>query len=117
MKDSKQSYVTRGGLRVMRTVSEVAPRVIDEELPALLDAHRGGLLAGSYEYPGRYKRWDLGFVNPPLEVSSREGEFAVRALNERGAALLPLLAGRLRGHEHLRGVTARGDVIWGSVRP
>ena len=31
-----------------------------------LDGHRGALLASSYEYPGRYTRWDMGFVDPPL---------------------------------------------------
>lgn len=117
MAGNTQSYVTRSGLKVTRTTCVVAPRAIDEDLPELLDSHRGGLLTGSYEYPGRYKRWDLGFVNPPLEVSSREGEFAIRALNERGAALLNILAGRLRGHDHLCDVTASGEVIRGSVRP
>ena len=112
-----QSYTTLRAVKVTRSIEEVVPRVINEELPALLNAHRGGLLMGRYEYPGRYKRWDIGFVNPPLEISSRDDAFELRALNERGAVLLPLLAKRLQGHDHFREVTSERSGIRGFVRP
>ena len=81
------TYVTAGGVGVTRT-SQVLPReIVDETVEALvddLDERRGVLLASSYEFPGRYARWTLGFVNPPLEVSGRGDSFSVRALNDRG---------------------------------
>src|SRR5581483_12394730 len=57
-----------------------------------LDQHRGALFASSYEYPGRYTRWDMGFVDPPLVLTSRERSFGIRALNARGRLLLPAVA-------------------------
>lgn len=59
-----------------------------EELLEGLNSHQGVLLASSYEFPGRYARWTVGFLDPPLKVESRGLEFTVTALNERGKVLL-----------------------------
>ena len=79
-----ESYSTRGGIRVHRTVTEIPVANAIEPVIAALDAHRGVLLASSYEYPGRYTRWDMGFVDPPLALTARERRVRVEALNERG---------------------------------
>ena len=60
-----------------------------EALISALDEHRGVLLSSSYEFPGRYARWTLGFVDPPIEIAGTGNRFTIRALNERGQALLP----------------------------
>jgi anthranilate synthase len=57
-----------------------------------LDSRRGVLLASSYEYPGRYTRWDMGFTDPPLQLVSRGRTFHFSALNQRGKVLLPAIA-------------------------
>lgn len=57
------------------------------ELVDALDSRRGVLLTSSYEFPGRYARWTLGFSNPPLELSGTGKDFKVRALNDRCEAL------------------------------
>lgn len=54
-----------------------------EDLVEALDARRGVLLTSSYEFPGRYARWTLGFSDPPLELSGTGRDFRVRALNDR----------------------------------
>ena len=54
------------------------------------------LLASNYEYPGRYTRWDMGFVDPPLVIVARGRSFRVEALNPRGRVLLPPIADALR---------------------
>ncbi|CAN0352169.1 unnamed protein product, partial [Scytosiphon promiscuus] len=54
-----------------------------EDLVQALDSRRGVLLTSSYEFPGRYARWTLGFSDPPLELSGTGRDFRVRALNER----------------------------------
>ncbi len=90
--DRLESYTTRGGIKVHRTAEEVATEGAIDGLIESLDSRRGVLLASSYEYPGRYTRWDLGFVNPPLMLSARDREFAFQALNERGRVLLSVLA-------------------------
>ena len=87
-----RSYSTRGGIRVERDVEEVEGGPALDALTAALDARRGALLASSYEYPGRYTRWDMGFVDPPLAITGRGREARVDALNARGRVLLPAIA-------------------------
>jgi hypothetical protein len=84
------SYTTGGGVEVtceVGPVSDASSRV--EALITALDEHKGVLLSSSYEFPGRYARWTVGFVDPPIEVAGTGSSFTVRALNERGRALLP----------------------------
>ena len=33
-----------------------------------MDEHKGFLMMSTFEYPGRYTRWKVGFVDPPIEV-------------------------------------------------
>jgi anthranilate synthase len=47
------------------------------------------------EYPGRYSRWHLAYVNPCAEIVARGRVVTVRALNRRGAVLLPVLGAAL----------------------
>ncbi len=54
-----------------------------------LDTRRGGVFASSREVPGRYTRWDRGFVDPPIVLEARDREVEMRALNARGQVLLP----------------------------
>lgn len=54
-----------------------------DDLVEALDSRRGVLLTSSYEFPGRYARWTLGFSDPPLELSGTGRDFRVRALNDR----------------------------------
>jgi anthranilate synthase len=89
------SYLTRGGIRVHRTVEPIPVAGAIGPVIEALDAHRGVLLASSYEYPGRYTRWDMGFADPPLALVARGRHLRVEALNERGAVLLPALAAAL----------------------
>lgn len=73
---------------ITRTGSVVSGEAAVAELVKRLDAERGVLLSSGYEYPGRYSRWDMGFVNPPLSFTGTQLEFEVEALNERGLVLL-----------------------------
>ena len=86
------SYETRGGIGVECSVESVAGQAALDALTARLDAHRGVLLASSYEYPGRYTRWDMGFVDPALVLVARGRSVAIEALNPRGRVLLPPIA-------------------------
>jgi anthranilate synthase len=76
-----------------------------------LDTRRGVLLTSSYEYPGRYTRWDLGFVDPPLSLTARERELWVEALNARGEVLLPVFERVLRATEKVVDVRTSGNVV------
>jgi anthranilate synthase len=87
-----------------------------EEILFYLNSQRGGLLTSSYEYPGRYKRWAIGFVNPPLELTTKENSLTITALNERGQILLPLIFERLTQLEQLQQVTQNHQQITGLVK-
>src|SRR5215470_15268411 len=89
---NRDRYTTRGGVVVHRTVDDIPVDGAIEPVIDRLDAHRGVLLASSYEYPGRYTRWDIGFVDPPLALVARGREFRLSALNARGRVLLPPIA-------------------------
>jgi anthranilate synthase len=110
------TYETAGGIRVHRTVEEIPVANAIEPVVQALDAHRGVLLASSYEYPGRYKRWDMGFVDPPLALTARNRDFRVQALNPRGRVLLAPILDTLRSLDAVERVSAVEDSLEGLIR-
>ena len=86
--DDLPSYTTEGGVEVSVQVTSLEPLEAIEDLVDRLDSARGVLLSSSYEYPGRYTRWDMGFVDPPLVITSHGDKVDVEALNSRGELLL-----------------------------
>ncbi|MCP6762168.1 MAG: anthranilate synthase [Fischerella sp. CENA71] len=112
------NYTTQGGVCVSRSLIEIfLAETAIEEILLRLDSQRGGLLKSSYEYPGRYKRWAIGFVNPPLELVTCENSFTLTALNERGMVLLPYFAERLCQQSQLVAIKQEKKRVTGSVRP
>jgi len=103
------SYTTQGGVSVSRSITQVDLNTALEDIVFHLDSQRGGLLNSSYEYPGRYKRWAIGFINPPLQLVTREKTFTLTALNDRGKVLLPILNAQLSAHSQLENVTLVED--------
>src|SRR6266849_1038152 len=110
------TYDTAGGIRVHRTVEEIPIASAIEPVVQALDAQRGVLLASSYEYPGRYTRWDMGFVDPPLVLTARRRGFRLEALNARGRVLLSPIAGTLRALDAVERVSATEEVLDGVIR-
>jgi anthranilate synthase len=102
------SYTTGGGVRVTRVRHDTDGARAIEQLARALDARRGALLTSGFEYPGRYSRWDLGFVDPPLLIEGRGRELSVRALNDRGQVLLGACEQALRDHPHVATLTVEG---------
>ncbi|MDP2700255.1 anthranilate synthase component I [Thalassospira sp.] len=112
---SQYRYVTDGGIGILRLQTPLAYENATETLIDQLDRNKGVLLSSSYEFPGRYARWDMGFAQPPLEITGRDRGFAVRALNDRGRILLPPIARILENHPHVEGITAGEDGLYGTV--
>ncbi len=104
------SYRTRGGLRIHRTVDPIDGAAAIDALTTTLDERRGALFASSYEYPGRYTRWDMGFCDPPLMVVARGRELCIEALNERGKILLAPIGRALGALPDLESFVA-GDTL------
>jgi anthranilate synthase len=112
---STERYLTQGGVRVCRTVEAIPVAGAIEPLIEALDAHRGVLLASSYEYPGRYTRWDMGFVDPPLQLVARGREISVAALNARGEILLPALSAALARLDAVTWTTGTARELGGRI--
>ncbi|GHD20461.1 anthranilate synthase component I [Nocardiopsis kunsanensis] len=85
------THRTQGGITVHRHAAPCDPDVL-RRLVQDVEHRRGGVLSSGMEYPGRYDRWHLGYVDPCIEVSTRERDVTVEALNARGRVLLPFLA-------------------------
>ncbi|MGI5162872.1 anthranilate synthase component I [Spirillospora sp. CA-253888] len=93
-------FVTAGGVRVTRTATPVDSERKSDVLNALVAAvgeRRGGVLSSGMEYPGRYSRWHMAYLDPCLELVARGRTVTAQALNGRGRVLLPALAAVLRG--------------------
>jgi anthranilate synthase len=108
------NYRTRGGIAIQRTTSQVAPDAVEGLIDELRD-HRGVLLCSSYEVPGRYTRWDVGFVNPPLAITARSMGFEIAALNPRGAVLLDAILRRLESEPFIALEKRSAETLTGHI--
>jgi len=94
-----QTYLTDSGITILRSARPSDYEKGTSEWIDRLDSELGAVLASSYEYPGRYTRWDMALVNPPLVMEAADRKVEIRALNERGKVLLPALTAALKTHE------------------
>ena len=110
------SYTTRGGIRIQRE-TWIGPYEREHDtLAHTLDDRRGVLLSSSFEFPGRYTRLDMGFVDPPLVFTARDRRFTVEALNGRGRVLTPDIAEALGGLSTVELSDIGEDHVAGEVR-
>lgn len=100
-----QQFKTQGGVQV-----EVSQQQLDYQegithLIERLDSERGALFASSFEYPGRYTCWDIGFCNPPLALVCKQNFIQIDALNKRGKVLLAFVQQLFSSDDNLELVT------------
>jgi anthranilate synthase len=110
-----KSYVTNGGIRITREIRNREYQPADTALAEALDQRRGVLFSSSFEFPGRYTRWDMGFVDPPLVFTARGRRFSIEALNERGRILVQPVAESLARLTATRIQHVRSDHISGEI--
>ncbi|CTQ41895.1 anthranilate synthase component I [Roseibium aggregatum] len=94
-----QTYETDCGITILRTSRPSDYETGTSDWIDRLDAEMGAVLSSSYEYPGRYTRWDMALVNPPLVMEATDRNVEIRALNDRGGLLLPAIAEVLKKHD------------------
>src|ERR1043166_2912752 len=90
-------FQTRSGLAVERRATPLDYRQGIDAMLERLDSEPGGYLGSSFEATGRYHRYAVGFVAPPVEITSAGRQLYVPALNARGEQLLPMLRPVLAG--------------------
>jgi len=97
---SSKTLATQGGVTITRVAEPFDPAELSR-IAVAVDRRRGGVLSSGMEYPGRYSRWHLAYVNPPVEITTHGRYVTARALNERGRVVLPVIAEAMRraGHE------------------
>ncbi|MET1415199.1 anthranilate synthase component I [Roseibium sp. HPY-6] len=106
-----QSYETPGGITILRTSRPSDYDTGTSEWIDRLDNELGAVLSSSYEYPGRYTRWDMALVNPPLVLEAADRKVEIRALNERGKVLVPAVADALKPLDVIDTFSASDDTI------
>ncbi len=58
------SYLTAGGVLVRRVAEEFDAGQLGD-ITRQVELRPGGVLSSGMEYPGRYSRWHLAYVDPP----------------------------------------------------
>src|SRR5580692_7122170 len=86
----EKQFDTAGGVWVRRNDSPFDPALL-ADLTRQEEARRGGVLSSGMEYPGRYSRWHMAYVDPCLELVARGRRVTATALNDRGLVLLPVV--------------------------
>lgn len=113
---SPKTYITTGKVVVVSDVQDVTdPSGEIKALRERLDSCRGVLLSSSYEYPGRYSTWSLGFADPPVVLESWGRRFAIKALNARGVPFLSALSPVVSACPAVAECSHDGGCISGSV--
>ncbi len=110
----EQPFETRSGIRV-----EWSKQILDypgedaglEYLIDRLDHGKGAYFSSGVEYPGRYSRWDFGFVDPPVEIVARGNRVAFNALNPRGVCILDILEPLLGEADGIDTAARRGRTL------
>jgi len=110
-------YSTPHGIAVTRSVSRVPYKRGLKHLLRELDGYRGFYLSSGYEFPGRYSRWDIASVRPPLEIVAYGRRMEFRPLNLRGEMLVQMLYGVLASHSHWESLGIEGGALCGRLAP
>ncbi len=110
-------YTTPHGIAVTRTASRLPFSKGMRNLLRELDTHRGFYLSSGYEYPGRYSRWDIASLRPPLEIVGFGRRLELRPLNLRGEMLVQMLYPVLASHPHWESLTLERGALRGRLRP
>ncbi|ODN70573.1 anthranilate synthase [Methylobrevis pamukkalensis] len=116
MTSGEESLETAGGIKVLRRPRQVTYKDAALGYVDRLDRERGAVLSSNYEYPGRYARWDIAFVNPPVALTARGRHVTIEALNARGRVLLPAIAAAVHGGNDLVSFEATATVVTAEVK-
>ncbi len=95
-------FSTPAGIAISRRTRTLDPANALDGFAERLDGARGALFSSGIDYPGRYSRWEFGFIDPPVEIVGSGRTLTARALNARGARLLAILKPALTDSPEVR---------------
>jgi len=105
------TFSCQSGIHISRTISTVDYESSIEKITSALDSQLGCFLCSSYEYPNRYKRWDIGVYNPMLVLSSKLNNVSINAQNKRGEVILSMIQGTLKSLPFITDFAYQEDAI------
>ena len=82
-----------------------------------LDEYRGVYLSSGYEFPGRYSRWDIVSVRPPLELVSFQRDVTFPAAERARRGNQPHAGGRAPEHPHWDDFREENGTLHGRLKP
>ncbi len=114
---SSERFRTAAGFEVEASQVPLAMETALDDVYRQIDSSKGAVFSSGFDYPGRHSRWDIGFVDPALEFLAHKKEFALRALNEKGEALLQMVELLLSRHPHVATLAVNPDALHGRIAP
>ncbi|GIT02809.1 MAG: hypothetical protein CM1200mP28_00680 [Deltaproteobacteria bacterium] len=114
---NNSNFTTQGGIEIEKAITPLEADSALNKIYQYIDTHKGALFVSNYEVPDRYSRWDLGFVNPALELIAKKREFQINALNPNGSRILKVIEPEIQKHPHLENLnsSSENDNVLGMV--
>ena len=110
-------YITQGGITVNRTTTDINYAHGISDIAHKLNRQLGGIFASNFEYPGRYTRFDIAFIQPPLKIEVCKNQVTLSALNVRGEILLTILQPHLVTADYLDVVSISQQHLVTTIKP
>ncbi len=88
-------------LNIKHTIKEIDIHRVSEEFIDRLNENQGIFLSSGTEYPNRYSRWDIGFLNPPFGLNATANGVTLEAFNKKGVEIIKLLHNEIKDHKEI----------------
>ena len=108
-------FRTSGGIRIRSEQTDLSADSALDSVYESIDRNKGAIFSSGFDYPGRHSRWDIGFINPAIEITSSNRNLTISALNEQGLILLPMFSRIIAEHEHIEDLRERHSFIEATV--
>ncbi len=112
---SSGNYCSKENLQINRQVEDIEVAGATDLILQGINSRKGALFSSSYDYPGRYTQWDIGFLNPCLELCAQGRSFLIKALKAKGLGLLELIYNKLDNLPEVARLEKTGNSVDGSV--
>ncbi|MDD3269742.1 MAG: anthranilate synthase component I, partial [Syntrophomonadaceae bacterium] len=109
------NYCSQENLQLSRRVEDIEVAGATDYIMQGINSRKGALFSSSYDYPGRYTQWDIGFLNPCLELRSQGKTFEVVALKAKGLGLLELIYNKLGNLPEIARIEKSANILRGRI--
>ncbi|MBW7475187.1 anthranilate synthase component I [Paenibacillus oenotherae] len=112
----QEVYTTQGNIAITRHSEPIPVKDAKEIVLSKLDYRKGALFSSGYEFPGRYSRWDIGFINPALQLKANRTSFSIIAENARGTVLLEPIRRILKSSTDVENFSESPNELSGNIK-